>query len=342
MATTTMTDSSPHLETDLWRWLLFESGFSRRRAREIILQGVQSSALSLFWQAGPAIFSQQLELSASEIESITRTQANWSAIQRKFEEERRRGIRTMRLNESGYPGSLMRFLPPDQRPMLLFLYGETAFLDMPLIMPAAGASPDAAAESWALDVLTDLASEGAMPLFIARPGFEARLVKTFLETALPFVLLIPQGIAAYTPPAVLQQALKNESVLLLSPFQPDWRPPDSGLNPFLPHAVRFARALAHAQLCITPPAPETPEGQPCFCRPGIPTSEHCPDAYNGPEALFLRLAESLEPTHPIQTSALPASEPALEPISPQEILETLAKGGHIPEALAARLKKRPT
>lgn len=337
---TNMTGASAHLETDLWRWLLFESSFSRRRAREIILQGVQSNALSLFWQAGAAILSQQLELSSSEIENITRAKADWASIQRKFEEERRRGIRTIRLNDSSYPASLMRFLPTGQRPMLLFIYGEPVLLDMPLVLPIAETPPDAAAESWALDTLADLAGEGAMPLFIARSGFEARIVKTFLETAIPFVLIIPQGIAAYTPPAILQQALKNGTALLISPFQPDWRPVDSEPNPLLPHAVNFARALAQAHLCITSPAPESYAGQPCFCKPDISAAEHCPDVYGGPEALFLRLAESLAPTGSIQTSSPPPSEPAPAPVSSEKILETLARGGHIPEALAARLKKR--
>jgi len=331
---------SAHLETDLWRWLLFESGLTRRRAREIILQGAQSSALSLFWQAGPVILAQQLGLAPAETALVTQAQAAWAQIEQRFEAERSLGIKTVRLNDLAYPPSLTRFLPLDQRPMLLFLRGEAMLLDMPMILPAAKTPPNAATETWLLDALAELTAEGALALFIARAGFEARCVKAFLDVGLPFALVIPQGLAAYAPPAALQQAVADDLALVISPFQPDWQPPDSGPNPLLPHAIGFARTLAHALLSITPPAAAPCERQPCFRGPDVPAIEHCPDAYEGPEALFLRLAESLAQPHSLQKSAPTPPQPAPEPISPEEILETLTKGGHIPTALAARLKKR--
>ena len=330
---------SPHLETDLWRWLLFESGLSRRRAREIILQGAQSNALSLFWQAGAAILAQQLELAPDEAKRMEAARANWPQIQRKFEMERRSGVVTLRLNESGYPDTLNRFLPPERRPLLLFLRGETELLDLPMVLPVAETPP--ADTDWALTTLAELTTEGALALLIARAGFEARAARVFLDAHAPFVLVVPQGLAAYSPPAGLQKALDENRVLLISPFQPDWQPPHNAPNPMLPHASGFARVLAHALLALTGPAPEPASGQPCFRGPDCADCERCPDVYDGAESFFLRLAEAAAPIPPITTTTTPTPHPDLPPPSPEEILSTLTQGGKIPPALAARLKNNP-
>jgi len=333
--------SHPHLETDLWRWWLFESGLSRRRAREIIMQGAQSNALSLFWQAGPEILAQQLALSPTEIALLREAQAGWPQIEARFEAERNQGMKTLRLNEPGFPDSLLRFLPPDQRPLLLFLRGETTLLDLPLALPATAAPLDAPTEAWTLETLAELTAEGALALFIARAGFDARGVKAFLEAGIPFALVIPQGIAAYEPPAGLQKALDEERVLLISPFQPHWQPPARSENPMLPHASDFAKSLAHALLAPGAPLPHPAAGQPCFRGPGVADEERCPDVYDGAEAFFLRLAEAAAPIPLTPTAAAPTPDPDLPPPSPEEILSTLTQGGKIPPALAARLKNKP-
>ena len=58
----------------------------------------------------------------------------------------------------------------------------------------------------------------------------------------------------------------------------------------LPHAARFAQALAAAILLAEPPFPEglLPE-QPCFLRPGLPKTPGCQSYYTDPEDLFLHL-----------------------------------------------------
>ena len=332
---------SPHLETDLWRWLLFESGLSRRRAREIILQGAQSNALSLFWQAGSAILAQQLNLLPDEAKRLDGAHSDWAQIEKRFEAERSLGMITLRLNEPGYPETLNRFLPPERRPLLLFLRGETELLDLPMILPVADTPPSSDAANWALETLAELTAEGALAMFVARAGFEAQAAKAFLDAHMPFVLVVPQGLAAYSPPPGLQKALDENRVLLISPFQPDWQPLDSGPNPMLPHASGFARALAHALLALAGPAPESAPGQPCFSGPDCADHERCPDIYDGAESFFLRLAETAAPIPLTPTAAAPTPDPDLPPPSPDEILSTLTQGGKIPPALAARLKNKP-
>jgi len=332
--------TDPNLETDLWRWLLFESGLSRRRAREIILQGAQSNALSLFWQAGPTILAQQLGLSPEETELLRNAQASWPQIQTRFQVERDQGLTTLRINEGGYPTTLIRFLPAERRPLLLFARGEIGLLELPMALPVADTPPDEMEIAWMLETLADLTAEGALALFIARPGFEARGVKTFLEAGIPFSLVIPQGLTVYAPPANLQHALDADRALLVSPFQPEWQPPATGENPMLPHALAFASAFAHALLVLTSPAPAPAAGQPCFRRPGVTATDHCPDEYDDAEGFFLRLAEAAAPIPPgVTTRPQPSPAEELPPLSPEEIIDTLAQGGHIPPALAARLRK---
>ena len=335
----------PHLETDIWRWLLFESGLSRRRAREIILQSAQSNALALFWQAGPEILAQQLALTPEEAALFQQALAQWPQIEARFEKERAQGLISIRLNQPEYPDTLIWYLPAERRPLLLFARGERALLDLPLVLPVAGTPPDEAAVAWVIEALSDLAVDGALPLLTARSGFEAQLARAFLDATMPFALVLPQGLGAYTPPAGLQQALDEDRVLLLSPFQPDWQPPTDGENPMLPHAIAFAEALADAWLALSGPVPGHPSQQPCFRRPEMPETADCSSVYEGGEALFQRLMETAMAVPPgVSISAAtpePVSEPEpeLAPLTPEEILSTLAQGGHIPPALAARLKK---
>jgi len=329
---------NPHLETDLWRWLIFDSGLSRRRIKNLILQNAQSSALSLFWQAGPEVFAQQLGLDETETAAIKAAAGVWPELQARWDAERRAGLMTLRINEPGYPAPLTRHFPPEERPLLLFLRGEPGLVELPMILPVAETSPEAEVEAWAMETLAELTEEGALALFMAQPGLHARLVQIFLDAAIPFALIIPQGLAAYEPPAGLRRALDEERVLLVSPFQPEWTPPVQGPNPLLPHAVAFARALASALLALTPlPTPPFPD-QPCFAPPDAAPMAYA-EPYVGPEELFLRLAESTAPSTSHQTPTS-SPEPELDPITPEEILETLTQGGRVPPALAARLQQK--
>ncbi|HEY80119.1 MAG TPA: hypothetical protein EYP25_10570 [Anaerolineae bacterium] len=331
---------NPYLETDLWRWLLFESGLSRGQAKALILQNAQSAALSLFWQAGPETFARQLNLGDEALAGLRERMARWDGLRTRWDVERRGGVHALRINEPGYPPSLSRHLPTEQRPLLLFLRGETTLLELPLILPADDAPADEAGEAWVLDTLAELTEEGALALFMAQPGLHARLVKAFLDASIPFVLVIPQGLATYAPPSGLRRALDEERILLISPFQPEWKPPAKDANPLLSHAATFARALAEALLTLTPLQTSPFPQQPCFYPPAAAPIEHA-EPYAGPEALFLRLVESGAPAASIQTApSSPPNEPELEPISPESILETLTQGGRVPPALAARLRQK--
>ena len=334
--------ANPHLETDIWHWLLFESGLNRRRAREIILQSAQSNALALFWQAGIDILTQQLALTPDETALVQQALARWPQIEQGFESERQQGVDAIRINQADYPGSLVRNLPAERRPLLLFLRGEPALLDLPAVLPVADAAPDERTVAWALDTLADLAAEGAVPLLLARSGFEAQLAKAFLDTGIPFTLVIPQGLAAYAPPAGLQAALTAGRVLLISPFQPRWQPAQNG-NPMLPHAQAFGMALADALLLLSAPVPDHADSQPCFRAPDVEACEKCPHGYTNIEQFFTILAEISADALVIRDEAptVAPAEPELPPLTPEEILSTLAQGGRVPPALAERLKKPP-
>ncbi len=337
-----MEEHSPnaYLETDIWRWLLFESEFSRRRAREIILQGAQSNALSLFWKAGPDIFAQQLSLTADEFRIIRSAQAKWPQLVAKFKDERERGLITVRLNQPEYPPSLIRFLPAERRPLLLFLRGENTLLELPKILPVADTTPEAHTLMWMQEALIELATEGSLPLLVARTGYDAQLAKVLLKMEMPFGLAVPYGLGAYTPPDRLKQAMEQGRVLLISPFQPEWHLLASVQhNPILSHAVDFARALADAWLVGTTSVPQHHKEQPCFCRDKCSDDKYC-HQYKTAENCYRLLVERTAPLPPGVTSELESgSGRELPPLTPEEILSTLSQGGRVPPALVARLKK---
>jgi hypothetical protein len=211
-------------------------------------------------------------------------------------------------------------------------------LELPLVRPLGHEEPGEEVARWGLETLAELTEEGTLALLLARPGYEAAFVQAFLDAGLPFALVLPQGLAAYEPPASLHQAVDAGRALLLSPFQPDWRPPSRQENPLLAHAQAFARGLAHALLALTPLDEPPAPGQPCF-HPPQRELRGC-EAYAGPEAFFLRLAESQTPTATVQIAPSPAPEPESPPLTPEEILATLAAGGRIPEDLAQRIRNR--
>ena len=326
--------SHTHLETDLWRWLLFHSGLRRRRARHVILQHGQSQALSLFFQQGPMFFVRQLGLTEEEEAALQERLADWAMWQSRMDGEREQGLVTVRINEPGYPPTLLRHLAQEQRPLLVFWRGEGMLLEMPLVLVSAASTPSEEAVVWAQETLLALAEEGMVPLLVARPGYEARLARVLLEGEVPFVLVIPQGLMAYEPPSGLARAMDASRTLLVSPFQPDWKPEAADRNPMLPHAVSFAQALASAQLALTPGIEAV---SPCFAWPEL-VSGDC-EPYQDPEILFLRLAEAAVPAPTVQITPQPEPVVELPPLRPEEILATLAQGGRVPEALARRLKE---
>jgi len=340
------TPSDP-AETAAWHWLAYESGLGLRRAKEIILDQVQARKQPLYvtlsaspssWQTALRLTgeeTQMLENQHQRLESVTKTLAGW----------RQQGLGLVRLDEPGYPPTLRVHMRPEKQPLLLGYRGELGLLDMPTVLALAGDPPDEEAGAWAIETVMELAQEGALPLAVAQSGLDAAIVSALLAAEAPLALVLPQGLASYTPPAALTSAIEAGRVLLLSPFRPEWTPPVGESNPMLTHALGFAQSLANALLIVTPPHPQNllPE-QPCFLRPGIPKTIGCQSYYSDPETLFLRLVET-----PVAAAIANAPRPAPRPaptappapsLDPEKLIDQLSALGNVPEAMKARLRNR--
>ena len=336
-----MTDISLLTETTAWYWLAYASGLGLRRAKSIVRERVLARGITLaaMLQEPPQQWGAALGLTAEEAKTLTQRSAGMSDLVEQDAPMAGDGPGTAPAGRAILPSHPCPSSPPTEQPLLLAYRGEPGLLDLPLVLPVAGDPPDASALAWTLETLLSLATEGALPLLIARPGFEADVARGLLLAEAPLALVIPQGLAAYTPPSSLAAAMASGRVLLLNPFQLDAAPTDGEPNPMLTHAAKFAQAIAHALLIVSVPHPDglLPE-QPCFLRPGLPQTVGCQAYYSDPEDFFLRLVDI--PTAAANASLEPPAAPSPPPepsLPPDELIARLSASGHVPETLKARL-----
>ncbi len=332
----------PDDEIIAWLWLAYHSDLPLRRVKEIIA-ALLTDAISLHAALQDPALLAKAGLSDVERQNLARYAATAAQARSALRQWQGMGIMLWRQNQPGYPDTLHRHLPTGRRPLLLSTLGQPGLLDMPLIMPIAGEPPEDEATAWTVAVLHELSTEGALPLLVAESGFPATLARRFLQTDTPFALVMPQGLATYTPPPGLRSAIEQSRALLLSPFAPGQELDNSRST--LPPTRGFARALAHGLLMIMPPYPTDllPE-QPCFLRPGIPKTVGCQHEYSDVEDLFLRLSEVPLAAAPyITPSAAPASPtPNEPPPDPEALIARLERLGHVPDMLKKRLRGGPS
>lgn len=348
---------SPLAETAAWYWLAYETGLGLRRAKNLIIDRVLPAGVglgdildeeSLAW--GPL-----LEATPEEVQLLDDHYEQLDAVAQRLEQWQAAGIGFIRLNEPAYPATLTTHLRPQARPLLLSFMGDPSLAEMPTLFAVAGNAPDSAATAWTADTFLTLASEGVLPLAVARAGPDADLVRSFLKAAAPLMLVIPQGLATYLPPPALAAAVSAGRALLISPFPPDAQAPTSDANPFAVHAATFAQALATALLLVTPPYPAglIPD-QPCFLRPGLPKTIGCQHYYADAEDFFLHVEEvtaaaadhaawdtpaTLEAPSTATTEIPITPSPPPPPTDAEKLIAQLAQLGHVPEAMKARLRQ---
>lgn len=337
-------------ETAAWHWLAFDSGLGLRRAKSIAEEQRPADAVSLYelLLENAEVWAAALRLTDDEKKRLQSNYDRLSETGQRLIDWQTHGIHILHRGDPAYPATLTAHLRPEQRPLLLCHHGNADLFDLPTILPLAGDPPDADATAWTSETLLALSDEGALPLLLARPGLDASLARSLLQTEAAFALVLPQGLAAYQPPAALAAVIASGRCLLLSPFRPDQ--PAAEPNPLLPHAAVFAQALANALLIVTPPHPQglLPE-QPCFLRPGLPKTLGCQTYYADPEDLFLRLIETPSAAALANQPALTPPEPALSeapslppPPDPEALIRRLSELGHVPEAMKTRLRQPPT
>lgn len=339
-------ESSDLAETAAWYWLAHDSGLGIRRAKVILFEHLlaQPYRLCEILEEAPSIWEAMLGLKGGEREMLEQQYEGLERVGQQLAAWQTTGMGLLRYNQAGYPPTLTVHLPPEERPLFLSYRGEGGLLELPAILALCGDDGDEEAITWIVETQAALAYEGALPMAIAQPGADATIVRALLQLELPLALVIPQGLAGYQPPAALNIAIEAGRALLLSPFRPDWSPPDEPPNPMLPFAADFAQALANALLLASPPYPRRWFAkQPCFLRPGIAEAPGCQRYYSEPEDLFLQLMETPVGTAVIeapplapQTATPPSdAEPQLDA---ETLIEQLSELGNVPEAMKARLR----
>lgn len=337
-------------ETAAWYWLAYRSGLPLKRTKAL-LRTLSENQTSLRALLDTKADLQALSFTAPETELLRQNTPDWPRLDALLQEWQAAGVILIRRDQPQYPYTLRTHLHPSAQPLFLSYKGEPGLWEMPLIKAMVGDSPDPEVSDWTLRTLQMLAFEGALPLLVARSGFAAALARQFLQEQIPFALVIPQGLALYTPPPALQSALAAGRVLLISPFPPDKPAPQP--NSLLPATLRFAQTLAHALLIITLPFPGDlfPE-QPCFLRPGLAKTIGCQHEFIDAEDLFLQLNEipriaapylTPDPT-PAPTPPDPAllpTDPPPPPPDPEELIQQLSQLGHVPDILKQRLRRNP-
>jgi hypothetical protein len=343
-------------ETAARYWLAYETGLSMRRVKQLVQQVERSGMGGLYevLQTEPELWRVALGLEEAEREQLLARYEALEAVGRRLWAWQQAGIGLLHWDEAAYPETLTRHLEPETRPLLMSYVGDIGLLELPAVLTLAGDPPDTAAIAWTAETLIALGAEGVLPMLVAQPGFAVEVARQLLRAEAPLALVIPQGLAAYSPPPALARALTSGRGLLLSPLRPD-HPPVTADSRLAAHIVGFAQALANALLLITPPYPPglLPE-QPCFLRPGLPKTIGCQTYFTDVEEFFLRLIETplaammahlpeaeeaaASPSAPTAASALPfPDEPAPDP---EALIARLAELGHMPEALKARLRDR--
>ncbi len=343
-------------ETAARYWLAYETGLSMRRVKQLVQQVGRIGMGSLYevLQIEPELWRVALDLEDAERDQLLARYEALEAVGRRLLAWQQAGIGLLHWDEAAYPETLTRHLEPEARPLLISYVGDIGLLELPTVLALAGDPPDATAVAWTAETLAALGAEGALPMLVARPGFAVDVARQLLRAEAPLALVIPQGLAAYSPPPALARALMAGRGLLISPLRPDHPlvAPDSRLAV---HVVGFAQALANALLLITPPYPPglLPE-QPCFLRPGLPKTIGCQTYFTDVEDFFLRLIETppaammahlteaeeatASPSAPTTANAMPF--PDEPPPDPETLIARLSELGHVPEALKARLRAR--
>ncbi|MCO6449985.1 MAG: hypothetical protein J5I90_04280 [Caldilineales bacterium] len=343
MSASPSAEYSQFIETVSWYWFAYESGLSLRRAKSVLLANATEVGFSLHEILQSPSPAQRLGLSEEEGDLIAKNVSGLGAVQTRITGWREHGLGLVRLGEPAYPPILRTHMNLNERPLLLNHRGDPGLLELPTVLALAGTDDSEETQSWAGEVLVDLAAEGALPLLVDLPAHQP-LLSRLLEVEAAVAIVMPQGLAAFRPSSPLQTAIDSGRALLLSPFRPDWTPPAGQDNVMETHASAFAQALAYALILLSPPYPTNllPQ-QPCFLRPGIPKTVGCQTYYDDAESFFLALSEIPAMAAPFVSESAPTPQPqplAEPPLDAEKLINRLAEMGNVPEAMKARLRRQ--
>ncbi len=304
----------------LCTWFLFHSGLKTSRAKSLLHQ----------WRRNGLTITEALQKLPDAADKLGLTSAEAARLK---PPPNLPPVTALCWDDALYPAGLAD-LPLKQRPALLFYEGERDILRHNRIyLPASPASPEE--RELLQEAVEVLLGEGITPATFAGSETAEILLEVMATTEGHALLWADRGLNRTILSPQAQKWRDRQRLLIITPL-----PPGTRHNPAwrgLLHAV----AEADAAGCITTEVtyPQTMSiVRPVLLLGGSADQSHPAHvtASDEPlEILFWLPHESPAPPSPI-----PVAEPLPEyTLTPEETLQLLESGGHVPDVLKARLRK---
>jgi hypothetical protein len=335
----------------LWSWFMFESGLGTHRAKELLAA----------WDQRAWSLEEALRIAGTEPKRVGLTPAEAKQL---IPPGLLPFVDALAWDDPYYPVGLNR-LSIRLRPALLFYLGEPALTAHPIIY-LAPADLEPGAEDNVREIVNLLIGEDL--LFAAySQSLQARILLDELAYGQGAALIFANaGLEAYPIGKGARALLAQERLLLMSPLPPK-TPQRPSLAAVLEHVAMAAAdriiltgtgdasPTAFPELADTPtiavygtdhkgdPAPnvrqvDAPTDILTWIGLTSPLTQSAEDPTIHPEAAAPPRATAPPQDNPDETYALRNSDLGPPP-SPDEILDTLKRGGSIPEALRRRLEE---
>lgn len=334
-------------ETDLWAWFLFRSGLPTGRAK----------ALLAAWEEHGLSLGAALSQLPARTTALGLTSAEAAVLKPPAELPE---VSAIRWDDALYPAGL-RALPLKLRPALLFYRGEPSLLSLPVVYLAPGEV--SARDAQRVREVINLVMDERLLLAGYRPSAQLRILLEELAYGAGEALLFADtGLERWTPLANEDVLVAEGRLLVVSPLPPETARQDA-LDVVLQQVAMAAadRVILSGDPGQVPHALVGLDEKPALTlstvSSGTPISENV-EAAEAPvdvlpwldglyPGMLLTDTEETAAATAVAESPSGAPAPAEEPPSgetalgpaptPQEILNTLRKGGEVPEALRKRL-----
>ncbi len=358
-------------EAAFWLALAYASDLKLARVKNIVAAWCLEGGwpLAALFDSSPERIAARLGLSAEDVEGVVAAakrvpeQATWLA---QLESD---GVQLLSRSDWRYPPALVRWLPLNVQPLLLFGRGDVGLLGQPsvAVMGARGASRET------MGLVRELAALIAEEGLVLVSGLGKGVGQAAFGAALSAeggraVAVLPMGINAFAglpdAPGEGAAAVERGQALLLSPFHPEAKFSEAqaiARNRLIAALAEALFVLAAGEQGLTretadealrmgkavyvwdvdPNFEPAAAGNQALIRAGALPIAGLPDILDALEAVVataLELMEAMEkpPTPP--PPLVNQVQEAEEPYDPQAVLDLLSGAGRVPEALARRLR----
>lgn len=349
----------PSLDAPYWLALLGASPLSRQVAKRVIQHWClqENQPLATLFQLPESELAHGLNLSERDAALLKAVETLVPDQARLLDELARIDVQMLTRVDVAYPETLVERLPEDRLPYLLFYRGNPALLTQPGVCLLGADEPTPQAQGVASRLAETLATDRHHLI----GGYAQGVDRTALDVARGnmgrVTMVLPVGIRVFTRVlAALQGDIQAGRLLVLSPYAPDAPLSDAAAAARLTLAAALADALVlvapsatPSELLIGGEVREPGRGvwiwsghddpiSAMWREAGAAPFEDADDARAQITALFgARPAEldkdggSIDDLYGVEPIAFDDAD---------EAIEVLGRSGHVPDALARRLRER--